>query len=60
MNRLKSAPRWKERTPVDDVRRVRQKLSQAMSHDINRLADHARTTTEKLRRELGLKPARRS
>ena len=59
MNRLKSAPQKKERTPVDDVRRIREKLSRATGNDVNRLADHARTTTETLRRELGLKPVRK-
>ncbi len=59
MNRLKSAPQKKERTPVDDVRRIREKLSRATGNDVNRLADHARTTTESLRRELGLKPVRK-
>jgi len=48
-----------EDTPVDDVRRVRRKLSEETGNDVNRLAERARETTEKLREKLGLKPAQR-
>lgn len=46
-----------EETPVDDVRRVRRKLSEATGNDVNRLADRARETAAKLREKLGLKRA---
>ncbi len=49
-----------DETPVDDVRRVREKLSEACGNDVNRLADHAREITENLPKELGLKRAKRS
>lgn len=49
-----------EETPVDDVRRVRRKLSEETGGDMNRLADHARKTTEKLLDQLGLKRTRRN
>lgn len=48
-----------EETLVDDVRRVRRKLSDETGNDVHRLADRARETTEKLREKLGLKPAQR-
>ena len=47
-----------EETPVEDVRRVRRKLSEETGNDVNRLADRARQTAEKLREKLGLKPAK--
>jgi hypothetical protein len=59
MSRVKPAPRKVEETPVDDVRRVRRKLSDETGNDVNRLADRARETTEKLRDQLGLKRAKR-
>jgi hypothetical protein len=55
---MKPSPRKTEETPVDDVRRVRRKLSEETGNDVNRLADHARQTAEKLREKLGLKPAK--
>jgi hypothetical protein len=50
----------KEETPVDDVRRVREKLSRETGNDVNRLADRARQTAEKLRDKLGLLPVKPS
>jgi len=47
-----------EGTAVDDVRRIREKLSAETGSDVNRLADRARETAEKLRDKLGLKPAK--
>lgn len=52
-----SEPRRVEETPVDEVRRVRERLSAETDNDVNRLADRARETAEKLRDKLGLKPA---
>ena len=52
------APRRTEETAIDDVRRVREKLSAETGNDVNRLADRARVTAEKLRETLGLKPAK--
>jgi hypothetical protein len=46
-----------EETPVDDVRRVRRKLSEETGNDVNRLADRARETAAKLCEKLGLKRA---
>ena len=45
-------------TPVDDVRRVRRKLSEETGNDVSRLADRARRAAEALREQLGLKPSR--
>jgi hypothetical protein len=56
MSNVKPA-RNTEETPVDDVRRVREKLSRETGNDVNRLADLARESAEKLRDELGLRPA---
>ncbi len=58
MSTVKPSPHKTEETPVDDVRRVRRKLSEETGNDVNRLADHARQTAEKLREKLGLKPAK--
>ena len=58
MSTVKPLPRTTEETPVDDVRRVRRKLSEETGNDVNRLADRARQTAEKLRQKLGLKPAK--
>jgi hypothetical protein len=44
-----------EETPVDDVRRVRRKLSDETGNDVDRLSDRARQTAEELREKLGLK-----
>lgn len=57
MSEVKPAPPKSEPTPVDDVRRVRRKLSDETGNDVNRLADRARETSEKLRAKLGLKRA---
>lgn len=45
-------------TPVDDVRRVRTKLSKQTGNDIQRLANHAHAAAAKLRDRLGLKQAK--
>ena len=55
MSTMKPSPQKTEETPVDDVRRVRRKLSEETGNDVNRLADRARQTAEKLREKLGLK-----
>ncbi|MFH0981618.1 MAG: hypothetical protein V2A79_08780 [Planctomycetota bacterium] len=59
MSSVKPVPRTTEETPVDDVRRVREKLSAETGNDVHRLADRARQATEKLREKLGLRPAER-
>ncbi|MBI4579970.1 MAG: hypothetical protein HY718_09730 [Planctomycetes bacterium] len=59
MTAVKSSPRKTDETPVDDVRRVREKLSAETENDVHRLADRAKKTAEMLREKLGLKPARR-
>ena len=55
MSTVKPSPQKTEETPVDDVRRVRRKLSEETGNDVNRLADRARQTAERLREKLGLK-----
>ena len=57
MSTVESSSPQTEETPVDDVRRVRRKLSEETGNDVNRLADRARDVAEKLREKLGLKPA---
>ncbi len=56
MSSMKPARPKTEDTPVDDVRRVRRKLSEETGNDVGRLADRARETAAKLREKLGLKP----
>ena len=58
MSTMEPSPQQIEETPVDDVRRVRRKLSEETGNDVNRLADRARQTAENLREKLGLKPAK--
>ncbi len=58
MSTVKPSPKRAEETSVDDARRVRRKLSEETGNDVNRLADRARQTAEKLREKLGLKPAK--
>lgn len=55
---MRPSPRKTDQTPVDDVRRVRRKLSEETGNDVNRLADRARQTAEKLREKLGLERAK--
>ena len=49
MSTVNPSPRKNEETSVDDVRRIRRKLSEETGNDVNRLADRARQVGEKLR-----------
>jgi hypothetical protein len=51
-------PRKAEETPVDDVRRIRERFSKESGNDVNRLADQAHQIAERLRDKLGLKPTK--
>jgi len=42
-------------TPVDDVRRVRERLTREAGGDIAKLAEQANRVAEQLRKKLGLK-----
>ncbi|MFO0839260.1 MAG: hypothetical protein U1D55_12145 [Phycisphaerae bacterium] len=55
MSEAKAVAPKMEETPVDDVRRVRAKLSQQAENDVNRLADCAGQVAEDLREKLGLR-----
>jgi len=55
MNKTIPASGTTDETPVDDVRRVRRKLSEETGNDINRLADRANALANKLSAKLGLK-----
>ena len=57
MSSVKPVRPQTEETPVDDVRRVRKKLSAETGNDVNRLADRARETAAKLHEKLGLQRA---
>jgi hypothetical protein len=46
-----------EPTPVDDVRRIRERLHRQFGGDVRRQAEYARRITEELRERLGLRPA---
>jgi len=59
MSSAKREPWTTEETPVDDVRRVREKLSRETGNDVTRLADRAQQAAQRLREKLGLKPAER-
>ena len=58
MSTVNPSPRETEKTPVDDMRRVRRRLSEETGNDVNRLTDHAREVAEELREKLGLQPAK--
>jgi hypothetical protein len=53
-----SSPRPESRpeaaTPVDDVRRIRERLSGEFGNDVRRLGEHARKVAEEYRDKLGL------
>lgn len=55
MSRTKSTAHAPETTPVDDIRRVRERLSAEFGNDVDRLAEHARKVAEEYRSKLGLK-----
>lgn len=55
MSHVDPVIRPREETPVDDVRRVREKLSAEFGNDVNRLAEHARRVADEYRTKLGLK-----
>lgn len=45
----------REVTSVDDIRRVRERLSAEFDNDVDRLAEHARKVAENYREKLGFK-----
>lgn len=45
-----------EETAVDDVRRVRERLSREAGGDVRKLAEASTRLVEELREQLGLKP----
>lgn len=55
MSTIEPVVRKQEVTPVDDVRRVREKLSAEFGNDVERLVEHARQVTDEYRNKLGLK-----
>jgi len=57
MNNPESETRPEAATPVDDVRRIRTRLSRQFGNDVRKLGEHARRVAEEYRRKLGLKPA---
>lgn len=56
MSAAEPAPRMRERTPVDDVRRVREKLSARFDNDVDQLAEYVHEVARELRGKLGLRP----
>lgn len=51
----KNSSNLKEPTPVDDVWRIRERLTKETGGDIAKLAEQARRTAEQLREKLRLK-----
>jgi hypothetical protein len=49
-----------DESPVGDVRRVREELSQRFGNDVRRLGEHARQIGEKTAQELGCPVVRKS
>jgi hypothetical protein len=50
-------PAHRDQTPVDDVRRIRQRLSREAHGDVRKLAELSNRAFEKPRGKLKLKPA---
>lgn len=48
--------RKRDKTPVDDIRRIRERLGAEFDNDVDRLAEHARKVAEEYRGKLSLKP----
>ncbi|MEK6674160.1 MAG: hypothetical protein AABZ47_00730 [Planctomycetota bacterium] len=55
MNQPKPDTQERELTPVDDVRRVRERLSAEFNQDVSKLIDHAQKTAAPYHEKLGLK-----
>lgn len=55
MSATEPSVRKQEATPVDDVRRVREKLSAQFDNDIDKLAEYACKVAEEYREKLGLR-----
>jgi hypothetical protein len=57
MSEHPSTVEQREETPVDDVRRVRERLSRDAGGDVHRLVEESRRAVERLRHALGLRSA---
>jgi hypothetical protein len=55
MSRIKNQITKSERTPVDDVRRVRERLSRRAGGDVHAIIRHSQKIAEKFRSKLELK-----
>jgi pyruvate/2-oxoglutarate/acetoin dehydrogenase E1 component len=55
MSRIKNQTTKSERTPVDDVRRVRERLSRRAGGNVHVIVTHSQKTAEKFCGKLGLK-----
>ena len=55
MSRTKTTEPIVEETPVDDVRRVRRRISREAGGDIHKLVEESRRVAEQYRGKLGLK-----
>ncbi len=60
MSHSEPAVRKQEETPVDDVRRIREKLSAEFGNDVGKLAEHARKVAEEYRTKLGLRTVKKA
>jgi hypothetical protein len=56
MSRRQTVPRLREETPVDDVRRIRERFDREAGGDIHRHIEQTRQATERILAELGLTP----
>ena len=56
MNETPTTTGLREETPVDDVRRVRVRLSSEAGGNVHRLIEESRRAAEGYRDKLGLKP----
>jgi hypothetical protein len=53
MSDLRSETKRGADSPVEDVRQVRERLSEQFGNDVRKLGEHVRRVSEEARRELG-------
>lgn len=58
MSAVEPSIRKQEETPVDDVRKIRERLSAQFENDVDKLAEFAAQVAEEYREKLGLRPVR--
>ncbi len=55
MSAVEPSIRKQEETPVEEIRKVREKLSAQFDNDVEKLAEYANRVAEEYREKLGLR-----